>query len=189
MTSCLCSSSRRSSLWSDSGPQHAAFSRTLHREMTALLASTPLTKHMKTRSSSTVNLSDDGSSEPPTPMFERDADEPKSPKPTLFGGIMVSQEIAISVVETSGDEKLGAMTRIRGKIAPAALPSKKASNSEKPGLAVADPSIEMGRVTTPTTGFHGGGVGKSDVAGGNTTETAETTYVDEIFASCIERRT
>lgn len=175
-------------LVTDNRPHQAAFSRELHREMSALLASLP-SKDGKSRSSSTVDLTNEPGTpiSPISPMSEDGLADAKSPRPLLFGGIMVSQEIAISVAD-AGQEKAGPLSRIRGRMAPAILGGRKITvMSEKPA-ASGDRSIEMGRVDTPTAGFHGGGFGQADIAAGGSVEAPTTTFVDELFSSCIERR-
>lgn len=189
----------------DNSAHHATFSRALHREMSTVMTFYPnsqspvkLGKRTLSHSSSTVNLTgqqqqqqqhgfsrQSQSSGRTSPAFE----EPEPAKPSLFGGIMVSQEIAIEVAEVKPEKKemsLGSRLRIHQPR------SKNILRKNSDNLSSVDTSgkmqsstIEMSRVKTPTTAILDGNNFDFNIEAFEKDQEA-ITFVDDLFASCVE---
>lgn len=129
-------------------------------------------------------------------------------KPTLFGGIMVSQEIAIEVAEAPKEHtrspisgRLNFPSRTRGTLRKGAMrlgssdaasaagsagKSLAAGTKSAPGGASGTSPIEMGRVKTPSSGILLGKNGFDFNVEAFEKDQEVTTFVDELFASCVE---
>lgn len=184
----------------DNSAHHAAFSRALHREMSSVMTFYPNSqpparpeRRDLNRSSSTINLTrqHDGfsaqsqSSGRTSPAF----DEPEPAKPSLFGGIMVSQEIAIEVADIKPEKKdmsLGSRLRMHQPRGKGILRKNfnKSHSVDTSGGKQGSP-IEMARVKTPTTAVLNGNNFDFNVEAFEKDQEV-TTFVDDLFASCVE---
>ncbi|KAK6074038.1 mhyt domain signaling [Seiridium cupressi] len=184
----------------DNSAHHAAFSRALHRELSSIMTFDPSpqptykpVKRKLSHSSSTVNLTrpQDGhssqsqSSGRASPVF----DEPEPTKPSLFGGIMVSQEIAIEVAEAKPEKKDASLSsrlhlhqsRTKGILRKTSTKLR----SVDTGGGKRSSTIEMSRVKTPTTAILNGTNFDYNVQAFEK-DREVTTFVDELFVLCVE---
>ncbi|KAI0125311.1 hypothetical protein BJ170DRAFT_584523 [Xylariales sp. AK1849] len=186
----------------DNSGHHASFSRALHHEMATLMTSFPAvqpaqrltTKRSQSHSSSTINLCNpqDGvsgqsqSSGRTSPVFDEPPPMTASKKPSLFGGIMVSQEIAIEVADVKPEKEKKDI--IGGRFH---IPSKSKGILRKGSLTLDsrrarnNSHFEMGRVKTPTTAILNGSGFDLNIEALEKDEDA-TTFVDELFSSCVK---
>ncbi|KAI1858907.1 hypothetical protein JX265_005117 [Neoarthrinium moseri] len=183
----------------ENSPHQAAFSRALHREMSSVMTFYPSTqppqrlgKRTMSSSSSTINLyrPQDGlsgqsqSSGRTSPVYDEPESTVPTNKPSLFGGIMVSQEIAIEVAEVKTEKtnhianRLNIPTKTKGIL-------RKSSQRLGSVDTTKGRQIEMGRVKTPTTAILNGTNFDFNVEAFEKDQEV-TTFVDDLFASCVE---
>lgn len=201
----------------ENSPYHAAFARSLHREISAVLTSLPpLPSKSSLHSGSTLNLAAEDelgltsamstpNSGRASPSLEelplrRESRRHKGQKPSLFGGIMVSQEVAIKVHETgltSPGSPIPSRTKSAGRTITVLSKANRSQGSSINEKIISSPrgpmrspsqagSIEMGRVNTPTAMMYIGGVASSNAEAIDEAETS--TFVDELVATCFEKR-
>lgn len=180
------------------GPHQAAFSRALHREMATLLGDLPTKSTLSGSSQHSMSVQNlvqsahDEGRESSSSDEIPSAKDHRQQKPSAFGGIMVSQEIAVQVSEAR-DETVG----VRSGVSSSRGDKKMGGNvivKEKGPLSPRSPrgpvSIEMGRVqTTPLATPLAGNFayGSSNVETLDRDESAMT-FLDDLFAAAIERR-
>lgn len=185
------------------GPHQAAFSRALHREMATLLGDLPTKSTLGSSQNSIsvqnlVNPEEGGSDGRDSSSSDEITSPPKgAQKPSLFGGIMVSQEIAVQVSEARDDSVRTAGSQSTRVISPRLNDKKSSPNviiKEKGPLSPRSVrgavSIEMGRVqTTPLATPLAGNFafGTSNVEAVDRDEDA-TSFLDDLFQATIERR-
>ncbi|KAK8024359.1 hypothetical protein PG993_012425 [Apiospora rasikravindrae] len=210
----------------DNSLHKAAFSRALHREMAAVISYAPRGPAMvserrqgsASNASSTTELCSPATSKEESlssgeasPSNERQSDRPSTQhgrKPSLiFGGIMVSQEIAIQVEDgTTTSPARGGFTsrashrssfgrlleRGAAKATAAAKKSKlsttcTATPVKSPPHSGNDPMERMEPAEAGGRAILASG-GDANVVGAEEKGDAEETYVDELFATCISKR-
>ncbi|KAK8071200.1 hypothetical protein PG997_011403 [Apiospora hydei] len=196
----------------DNSLQKAAFSRDLHREMAAVISyapkgstvvserrqgsasnyssttelCTPPTSEEQTLASGKTSSSNDHPSERPSTQHGR--------KPSLiFGGIMVSQEIAIQVEDGTTTSPLRASFGRGAAKATAAAKKSKLSTTSTATPVRSQPHSGNDPLEMRECAEVGGRAilasgGDANLVGAAEKCDAEETYVDELFANCISKR-
>ncbi|KAK7973107.1 hypothetical protein PG988_007241 [Apiospora saccharicola] len=211
----------------DNSPHKAAFSRALHREMGAVISYAPTAPvvtnerqqgRASSRASSTRELCSPVTSQVEEMSSGRTSlskDRPSTPhgrKPSLiFGGIMVSQEIAIQVEEGAAPSTVREGFPIRtphrssfGRLLERGAAKAKATTAAKKSKLSTTCTAEPVRSQSPSSGEDPMEMmecakagrrailarGGSETDGFGTAEKgdAEETFVDELFVACISQR-
>ncbi len=201
----------------ENSPYHAVFARSLHREISAVLTSLPPKPSKSSlHSGSTLNFGADDeqalTSAMSTPNsgrispgleelpLRRESRRHKPQRPSLFGGIMVSQEIAINVHEvgfTSPGIATPNRSRSKGRTITTLTKAHRSHGSTATEKSITSPrgimrtqsqtaSIEMSRVNSPTGMMYAGGMASSNAEAVDEVELP--TFVDDLVASCFEKR-